>query len=383
MSAIAHIPNILRNHAEGAAFLWTRRAAFMHDPTIGEVELGRVDRRLIAHLAGLNASGDQSLVELQARFDDFPEAGEAFAYLATAIAVGETAAAESFLEVANELPKCWPGLSGAVGWSTLDDLKPFVRDWVRSPLAVARFLAVAAHSHCRVDPGDRLDDVLSDTDSRVRARGLRLLGEIGDVSRTDRLLAAVRDGSADEQFFASRSALLLGRRGDALDAVRQRALEAHRTGDAALELAVLADHGEDGRKWLGQLTQNKARKEAAVEICGAIDAEDVRKWLFRCASDPDLSAAAGRAMRTMYDIDFDDTDAFEADGETLGPKFAERTDGPWPVASRVKAALENGATGPRFECLPRLRRRCLSQAMATPGRPLAEWRSRRAYPAWS
>ena len=99
-------------------------------------------------------------------------------------------------------------------------------------------------------------------------------------------------------------------------------------GDAALELAVLADHGEDGRKWLGQLTQNKARKEAAVEICGAIDAEDVRKWLFRCASDPDLSAAAGRAMRTMYDIDFDDTDAFEADGETLGPKFAERTDGP-------------------------------------------------------
>lgn len=383
MDTISHIPNILRNHAEGAAFLWTQRSSYMHNPTIGNVELGRLDRRLIAHLAGLTSSGHQSLDELLARFDDFPESGEAFAFLSTAVPGGETNAVEGFLEMADTVPQCWPGLSGAIAWSSLDDLKPFVRDWFRSSLSVARFLAIAAYSHHRIDPGDRLRDFVSDTNSRVRARALRLIGEIGDVRRSDHLLAVTKDCSEEEQFASTRSAILLGQRGDKLEALRQLALTADRMGDAALELAVLADHSEEGRKWLGRLMRKDSRRDAAVEISGFIDIDEVRNWLFHCAFDPELSSAAGRALRTMYDIDFDDTVAFETDGEVLGPMFATRTDGPWPVASRMKAALEKDPIGPRFESLPRLRRRCLIKAMATPEEPLAEWRSQRIYPAWS
>lgn len=383
MNTISHIPQILRNHAEGAAFLWSRRAQYLNDPTIAEADLGRIDRRLIAHLDGLIASGSQALVELRDRFNDFPEAGEAFAHLKTAIAGQEADSVTELLGIANDLPETWSGLSAAVGWSSLEQLRLFVNDWAKSPLTVARFLAVAAHSHFRIDPGEMLADFLSDPDSRVRARALRLLGEIGQLKDLDKLVSAIADSSEHERFSAARSAILLGQRGTALDFLRRRAQKDDRVGDKALELAVLADHGEEGNQWLGSIIKDKARRLAGIKISAVIKTDAVRKWLFDCASDPELSAAAGIAMRTMYDVDFDDSSAFETDGKSLGPEFESRTDGPWPVASRVKAALNQGPSDPPFRCLPRLRRECLSQAIAAPDKPLREWRSPRTYPAWS
>jgi hypothetical protein len=114
---ISVIPPILRQHAEGAAFLWSQRVRMFHDPAFGEVELGRLDRRLGAHIDGLLASGSAALGEVAARFEDFPEPGEMFAWFAVALLGGGPEDIAAALERAGGHPKCWSGLSGAIAWA--------------------------------------------------------------------------------------------------------------------------------------------------------------------------------------------------------------------------------------------------------------------------
>lgn len=378
------IPPVLRQHAEGAAFLWSRRAAYFHDPAMGEVELGRLDRRLAAHVAGLRASGDEAILELQARFDAFPQGGEAFALLATALLRGDALAVGSVIDQAAELGDAVRlGLSGAIAWVGAVALKEHVAEWSVSRDALRRYLAVAAFSHHRADAGDRLERLLDDADAQVRARSLRLLGEVGRGDRTGAALAALDAGTESERVAAARSLLLLGRREGALQRLREVAEAEGELANTALELVLVSDDGPAMRNWLGRLMRNPARRESAVIIAGVIRDSSVLDWLIEMTVAPETSAAAGRALRLALDFDLDDTDAFEPDPARLGPGFADRNDGPWPVRERVRAAIRERRGGATFRSLPAFRHECLRAGMAAPGRRLAEWRHRRPYPAWS
>ena len=378
------IPPVLRQHAEGAAFLWSQRAAYFHEPAISEIELGRLDRRLAAHVAGLLASGDKAIDELQAQLDAFPQRGEAFALFVTALLRGDAVAVGWVLDRAAELgnPVRF-GLCGAVAWAGVAAIKEHVSEWSRSRDALRRYLAVAALSHHRVNPRGQLDRLLADSDASVRARVLRLLGELGRGDQIGAALAALEARTEFERVAAARSLLLLGRREEALRTLREVAEAEGELADTALELIVASGDSPELRNWLGRLMRNPTRRESAVVITGVIADPSVLDWLIGMTVAPETSAAAGRALRLALDFDLDDTDAFEPDPARLGPGFADRDDGPWPVPERVRSAIREHRGKATFRSLPAFRYECLRNGMAAPGQRLAEWRHRRVYPAWS
>lgn len=380
---ISVIPPILRQHAEGAAFLWTQRGRMFHDPAFGETDLGRLDRRLAAHIDGMLASGPAAFAEAEARFDDFPEAGEMFAWAVTALASGSEPALSAALERAGASgPATWRGLSGAVAWAGPGAVSQYVKGWFSGHDRLLRLLAVTACSHHRVDPGDWLDRCLADDDPMVRARALRLLGEIGRTDRTGGAIEGLMAADEAERFAAARSALLLGRKDHARPVLCTLAEAGGKTAAAATELAVLCG-GAELRRWLGGLMRRPDRTEAAVMAAGAIRDPDVREWLIDRSSDPDLSALVGRSLRAALDFDLDDTDVFATDPSVLGPDFTGRDDGPWPVAGRLRTAMAKHGGHGRFTSLIARRRECLSARIAAPGGRLEDWRQRRNYPAWS
>jgi hypothetical protein len=73
---------IVRQHAELAAFLWTvydRHLLNPHEnPDMDEVRLARLVARLEAHLDGLRVAGADGLAVAQEIYEAFPEAGELF-----------------------------------------------------------------------------------------------------------------------------------------------------------------------------------------------------------------------------------------------------------------------------------------------------------------
>jgi hypothetical protein len=76
------LDDIVRQHAEGAAFLWTVYDRHLRFPEenkdLDDVRLGRLLDRLDAHLDGLRVAGADGRRIAAERYAEFPEAGELF-----------------------------------------------------------------------------------------------------------------------------------------------------------------------------------------------------------------------------------------------------------------------------------------------------------------
>ena len=76
------LPNILRQHAEQAAFLWMvyDRARRFPDENeeMDELRISRLLERLEAHLDGLRVAGADGMAVAQQRYAEYPESGELF-----------------------------------------------------------------------------------------------------------------------------------------------------------------------------------------------------------------------------------------------------------------------------------------------------------------
>ena len=74
--------DIVRQHAEGAAFLWTvydRAMRFPDEnPEMDEERIARLVERLEAHLDGLRVAGAEGVAVAEERFAEYPETGELF-----------------------------------------------------------------------------------------------------------------------------------------------------------------------------------------------------------------------------------------------------------------------------------------------------------------
>ncbi|WGR60386.1 hypothetical protein E3U26_06555 [Paracoccus ferrooxidans] len=76
------LPEILRQHAEQAAFLWTlydRAMLFPEEnPEMDALRIARLLERLEAHLDGLRMAGAEGLRMAETRMAEYPEPGELF-----------------------------------------------------------------------------------------------------------------------------------------------------------------------------------------------------------------------------------------------------------------------------------------------------------------
>lgn len=82
MTGAPVLKNIVRQHAEMAAFLWTVYDHHLlhpdENPDMDDVRLARLVERLEAHLDGLRVAGADGRRIAEERYAEYPEAGELF-----------------------------------------------------------------------------------------------------------------------------------------------------------------------------------------------------------------------------------------------------------------------------------------------------------------
>ena len=313
------IRGIVQRHAEEAAFLWSQRDAATDQPHYALRHLALLEERVEAQLDGLRVAGEAGVEAAWANLDQLQGAGELFAVATLALESRTETMIESVLQFAEAVPESRRGLFGALGWAAPETLRGRVVNWLDAPVPFRRLLGVVACSLHRADPGARMVKLLGD-DPVVRARALRLAGELGRIDLRQHIATASSDDEAC-RFWAAWSAGLLADRPSAIPV-----LQAHAVGGGpfkwrALDLVVRLMNREAAIGWLRDLGSDPANARLVVIAAGILGDPVVVPWLIERMRDPELARIAGESFSTITarDLSEDGLDGSAPEGFTAGP----------------------------------------------------------------
>lgn len=396
--------DILERHRDELAFLWPMRAAAVHAPHLDLRALADIDERVEAHLDGLRVGGDAGAGLLRDSLDA-GEPGIAFAFAVLAIEGGDVARLAPVLEMATD-PAVARALISAFGWAP-----PARAAGVAEALLVAsapplhRALGLAGLAAHRRDPGGELGNAVIDPDPIVRARALRVAGELGRRDLLQELSRARGDADDGCRFWAAWSSALLGDEA-AIPALWSFAESLSPWAERAVLLVARRADPRDALARLDVLAARPEHARIALLGAGALGDPGAMPWLLAHLEDAKLARLAGEAFTMITGVAIEKDLATKAPaGFRAGPSddpadddvaLDPDRDRPWPAPAAIAAAfrarggeLRRGARyllgQPITEASTlrvlregRLRERAaaaIERSLLVPGRPLFEVRA--------
>lgn len=298
------LTHIVEQHAEEAAFLWLLRDKAVDAPHYKRHHLARLDERVEAHVDGLRVAGEAGREIAWSQLQQWGEMGELFAAAVTLVETGDPELVAPCVDFAEQHPESLRGLVGAIAWTAPERLGHLVRTWLDSDRPLERYLGVAACSVHRVDPHERLDKLIDDEETMVRARALRLVGELGLSDRTDQIARAMAaDADANVRFWAAWSLTLLTRSLRAVAELQTIALGATPETEEAFDLALRALPLDEAKAWLEALNSNPARIRQVVVGLGVVGDSVAVPWLIERMDKPELGRVAGESFSSITGVD--------------------------------------------------------------------------------
>jgi uncharacterized protein (TIGR02270 family) len=320
-SAARIIPQIVEQHAEEAAFLWLLRDAAVDAPHYDLKDLARLDERVEAHIDGLRVAGEPGWEITLAQLEQHQEAGEVFAAGVLALESQDQARIDQVIAVVEGAPEGTRGLISALGWLRPESLRGLVKSFLDDASPVRRMLGLAACSVHRVDPHSYLARLLTDDATIVRARALRLIGELGRADLNQELRNTLQDPDETCRFWAAWSAGLVGERGPAIPILKQHAEGEGAFKWRALDLVLRIMPQTEAMAWLRGLNSDPRHARLAVMACGILGDPAFVPWLLGRMEIPELARAAGESfsMITGVDLAYDDLETDAPAGFEAGP----------------------------------------------------------------
>jgi uncharacterized protein (TIGR02270 family) len=315
------IQHIVEQHAEEAAFLWLLRDAAVDAPHYDRKDLARLDERVEAHIDGLRVAGEPGWEIALAQLEQHQEAGEIFTAGVLALESQDQAKIDRVVAVAEAVPEATRGLISALGWLRPDHLRGIVKGFLDHASPVRRMLGFAACSVHRVDPHSHLGRLLADDATIVRARALRLIGELGRADLNQELRNALHDPDQTCRFWAAWSAGLVGQRGPAIPILKQHAEGSGMHKWRALDLVLRIMPQTEAMAWLRGLNSEPRHARLAVTACGIVGDPAFVPWLIGRMEIPEFARAAGESfsMITGVDLAYDDLETAAPEGFHAGP----------------------------------------------------------------
>jgi uncharacterized protein (TIGR02270 family) len=319
--------------------------------------LDRFDRRLAANFDGLRLSGSEGWAVCEAALET-PSPGVVFTVTARTIEERDEARLTNILAMTEAQPETRGGMLDAFEWSDPTNLRGLVAKLLRERDGYKRMVGVAACAAHRVDPGIASDNLLRSPDPSVRAQSLKAAGELGLVDARPVCLAAITDADEDTEFWACRSAVLLGDRSHALGRLKQHGLSAMPRSAEAFRLTLQALTIADTHRILQDLAGDPERTRFLIEGSGIAGDARYVPWLVKQMADVRTARLAGESFSTITGVHLGHAALDRPAPERLE---SSPTDDPddmnveidaddglsWPDAAKIGKWWENN--GDRFE----------------------------------
>jgi uncharacterized protein (TIGR02270 family) len=296
----AVIAPIVDRYLEEAAFLWSQRERASSAPNWGLADLADIDERLAAHLDGLRVAADYGWKIVERSLDSGP--GELFAGGVLAL---DSADHRRTIRVAREAVKSEAArlaLASAFRWVSPRHLHGIEQSLLRSASATGRHLAVTAVAVHGPALGNTLEPLLQDTDSDVRATAVRACGELGLTGYGPAIMGMLQD---DEHVArqAAWSAVMLGHRGHALEALLTAGLDKGSDRLNAFRLALLAMNLAASHEVLRRFARDGNQARWLLLGSGLAGEPGYIPWLISRMRDDRMARVAGEAFSLITGTD--------------------------------------------------------------------------------
>jgi uncharacterized protein (TIGR02270 family) len=342
------VPNVIREHAELAAFLWAQRDTLSEQDLPDPAVIAGLDRRVEVNLDGLRIAGPAAWRFVAEALEESPGKGELFLAATLSLEWGDWLHVGATLQVSRSSADD-RGVPGALAWLSSKVTGRFVRHWLDAGDAYEQWLGASALLAHRADPGGRLSGLLASPDPRLRGTACRLAGRCGRQDAQPRLEVLLRDPDETVRFSAAQALAELGHAQGALPELKAAAL-AHGSGAlAALRAVVRAGPDKEVRNWFRDLLGAPDTMGVAIRGAGMLGDRSLLLWLVRQMRVPALAPPSTAAFLELFPEARSMDDLRSQDAKVLGPGFADYFGEEMPllaVADRVKAWSKSmGASG--------------------------------------
>lgn len=350
------VPLILDQHAEEASFLAILRDYAVRAPHYDLRHLATLDKRIEAHLDGLQIAGLRGLNLLLEQLN--PNAsGEVFAATVLAFRMGNAAALSTNGESLRASAEGERYFAAALGWLDWPLVQPWIERLLASPEPLFRRLGLAACGMHRHDPGPALLSALGNCDASVLARAARCAGELRrrDLLQPIRLHRLHADPAL--RFWANWASAQMGDE-EALPLLQGFAEQPGPFQERALQVVLAWQSREASMAWIRRMTQVPEQRRVAIRAAGLFGDPLALPWLLQQMQELPLARVAGEAFSqitgadlALLDLELRTAPAYDGgpsdDPEDGNVAMDDDENLPWPDTGLVQAWWQ--ANGSRFQ----------------------------------
>ena len=267
----------------------------MKAPNANLWTLRRLDDRLSAHFDGLALAGDEGWRCCEQALET-PGGGELFMATVRALADRHRERFDKMCDLAVGGTAAHAGVVAALEWTTPQLLQGVVAALLSSDRAIRRHIGLAASAGHRVDPGQALTAALVAEDSMLRARALRAVGELGNRVHVPVCIQSCHDKDEGCRFSASWSAVLLGERQVALQALGDVAASVGAFAEQAFGLVLRVNGVGAGHEFLTTVREHADSERRVILGAGVVGDPKYVPWLIQRMEDPKTARLAAEAF---------------------------------------------------------------------------------------
>jgi uncharacterized protein (TIGR02270 family) len=335
------IPEIIFRHIDDAAFFWQQRNLKVHTPSAYPKEIDALDQRIKVHMNGIFAAGSAAWPIILEALALTCRASEIFVATSAALALTENEKHIQFLlNKITDAELLKSGFLSACAWYDKTRVYPVLKRMIASGSEQHSDIAIAACALRRIDPGESLLLRLESKDTLPLPKVLRDIGESGLTIYQPQLRAFLGHGQLHIQFWAARSLVLMGDRGQAFQFLCDIAENAqHSWQGRALMLVMRILPFDQALQLVSQV--HKSGSQPRFEIiaaCSELGAIETMDWLIQQMAVPDTAMIAGEAFTRITGLDLKEnalhTERTPENNTSVNTENTE-SDQPLPDAEKV------------------------------------------------
>ena len=345
---------IFDQFADNASFLWLLRSIAVEQPHYSKEDVQELEQRIDAQLDGLMTSIEQSWpVCLEAL--ELQEPGETFTAAILAFRSHDVKKIQAAIEAGLVNEETEKGLISALGWLPAKLVQGWLEKFLSSKDLNHKYLAVAACSVRRQNPGEALTRILDRDDCRqhekLYCRALRLIGEIRRQDLMPYLNAAMDSEQADICFWSNWSGILLGNH-SAVENLKSYVFTENHHQQKSVDIAFRVLPIEKSRLWIAELGKDSNQSRAVIKATGVLGDPHAVNWLISKMELPADSRLAAESFTNITGIDLEQNDLINSNSASLplhpnddpdddDISLDEDENLPWPDVEKIKTIWIN------------------------------------------